>query len=116
MTPDKWLFLFILFTAMLISVRKNKLTVGGAITGGVIGFFIFLGARYTGIIMIGLFFLCGTMATAWKINLKENEGFAELNKGRRTAGQVFANGGVAGIAGLLSFYIPEQGQLFQLMM
>lgn len=116
MTFDYCLFLLILSASMFFSVKKNKLTICGAITGGVIGCFIFLGARFTGIAIIGLFFLLGTLATSWKINTKEKLGAAEKNIGRRTASQVVANGGVAGITGLLSWFFVEQRELFQLML
>lgn len=116
MTTEYWLFLLILFATIFLSVQRDKLTWRGAAAGGVIGCFIFLGAGFTGIAMIGLFFLLGILATSWKISAKEKLGAAEKNKGRRTAGQVIANGGIAGIAGLLSWVIPEQRALFQLMM
>jgi len=116
MTAGSFLFLLILFTAMFFSVKKNKLTPAGAIAGGIIGGSIFLGAGFTGFAMLALFFLLGTLATSWKITTKEKLGAAETNKGRRTAGQVIANGGVAGMTGLLSLAFPEQQELFQLMM
>jgi uncharacterized protein (TIGR00297 family) len=116
MMTDYLLFPLVLLIVIFISVKKSKLTLPGAITGGVIGCFIFTGARFTGIAMIGLFFLLGTLATSWKMNTKERMGAAELNKGRRNAGQVIANGGVAGIAGLLCWLFPGQRELFLLMM
>lgn len=117
MILDYGLITLIIFTAMFISVKNDKLTWGGAITGGMIGYLIFLGAGFTGIAMIGLFFILGTIATSWKINIKEKLGAAEINKGKRTAGQVIANGSVAGILGLISWLSPQQqGGLFQLMM
>jgi len=116
MTPYYWLFLFILLPAIYFSIKKEKLTRIGAFTGGLIAFFIFLGAGFTGIGMLGFFFFSGTLATSWKIITKESAGAAENNKGRRTAGQVIANGGVAGIAGLLSFFLHQHRELFQLMM
>ncbi|MEO5893459.1 MAG: DUF92 domain-containing protein [Ferruginibacter sp.] len=116
MATENYFFLLILLLAIWISVHKNKLTWAGAVTGGLIGCFVFIGAHFTGIAMLGLFFLLGTIATSWKINIKEQMGAAEKNKGRRTAGQVIANGGVAGITGLLAFLMPVQQVLFQLMM
>src|SRR3954464_13474850 len=112
--PSDYLFLLlILLGAMFYSVRKNKLTFNAAITGGVIGICIFLGAGFTGIAMIGLFFLLGTMATSWKIGTKERLGAAEQNKGRRTTGQVVANGGVAALTGITSWLFTDQSGLLQ---
>lgn len=116
MTAGSFLFLLILFTTMFFSVKKNKLTPAAAIAGGIIGGCVFLGAGFTGIAMLGLFFFLGTLATSWKLTTKEKLGAAETNKGRRTAGQVIANGGVAGLAGLLSWVLKGQQELFQLMM
>lgn len=101
---------------MFLSVKAGKLTVAGALTGGVMGFLIFLGAGYTGIAMIGTFFILGSAATSWKMNVKQNMGLAEKQKGRRVAGQVIANGSVAGTMGLLAVLFPQHAGLFRLMM
>ncbi|MEO7769116.1 MAG: DUF92 domain-containing protein, partial [Ferruginibacter sp.] len=114
MATDYLLLLAILFVGMYFSVKKNKLTLSGAITGGVIGCCIFSGVFFTGIAMIGLFFLLGTLATSWKISSKEQLGAAEKNKGRRTAMQVIANSGIAGLAGLLSYFFRDHRPIFQL--
>ena len=53
----------------------------------------------TGLALLGLFFGLGTAASGWRVADKRRLGLAEENKGRRTAGQVVANAGVAGPAG-----------------
>lgn len=111
-----WLFLLILFVTMLGSIQRNKLTVAGAFTAGVVGCCVFAGAGFTGIAMIGLFFILGILATSWKKSIKERFGAAEKHKGRRNAGQVFANGGAAAIFGLLAYISYDHRHLFQLMM
>ncbi len=78
----------------------RKLTVAAAITGGALAVFIYLALAFTGIAMLGTFFLLGTLATTWKAQTKERTGMGEVNKGRRTATQVLANGGAGA---LLSF-------------
>src|SRR5205823_5304376 len=83
---------------------------------GLAGFLIFTGTGYAGLAMIGAFFILGSAATSWKLSFKEKSGLAEKNKGKRTAGQVIANGGVAAISGLLSWLYPEKINLFRLMM
>ncbi len=65
---------------------------------------------------MGLFFIGGTLATSWKINFKQNLGLAEVNKGRRTAGQAFANAGIPAIFGLLAWMVPAHATLFQMML
>jgi uncharacterized protein (TIGR00297 family) len=115
MTSLDWLFLVILLPVLYFSITWNKLTVAGAISATAIGCFIYLGSGFTGIAMIGLFFLLGNLATSWKITIKEGLGVSEKNKGKRTSSQVIANGGIAGIVGLLAWIFPAQKELFQLM-
>jgi len=116
MSNNYWLFLLILFITMFVIVKKKKLTSFAAILAAVMGCVIFSGTGFTGLAMIGLFFLLGTMATSFRINIKDKLGIAEINKGRRTAGQVFANGGVAAIMGILASLFTNQEELFALMM
>jgi uncharacterized protein (TIGR00297 family) len=116
MYHNYWLFLFLLFFTMFFIVKKKKLTSGAAIVAAAIGCCIFLGTGFTGVAMIGLFFLLGTLATSFKISVKEKLGAAEINKGKRNAGQVIANGGVAAIAGILACFFTMQEELFALMM
>lgn len=108
-------FLLIIFAASL-SVITHKLNMLGAITGSLVAVFIFIGASYTGIAMLAAFFILGSAATSWKIKTKVQLGFAEKNKGRRTAEQVFANGGIAAITGLLVVINSANENLFRLMM
>lgn len=106
----------LLGSGMFWSVKAAKLTRAGALTGGLLGLAIFLGAGFTGLAMLGTFFLAGTAATSWKINHKIRLGLAQEHKGRRTAGQAFANAGVAGLLGLLSWLFPARAGLFQVML
>jgi len=108
-------FLLIIFAASL-SVITRKLNMLAAIAGSLVAVFIFIGASYTGIAMLAVFFILGSNATSWKIKTKAQLGFAEKNKGQRTAGQVFANGSVAAITGLLMLIHPAYENLFRLMM
>lgn len=106
----------ILLAAMILSVRAGKLNTIAALTGGLTGLLIFSGAGFTGIAMIGAFFILGICATAWKINIKEKTGVAEANKGKRKAGQVLANAGVASILGWMAWLYPIYSELFRVMM
>jgi uncharacterized protein (TIGR00297 family) len=100
------LVVILLFFGVVESIRHRKLTVAGAVAGGLIGFFVFAGAGFTGLAMLIAFFLGGTLATAWKREQKARMGMAQENKGQRRVGQVLANGGVGGLLGLLSFLFP----------
>jgi uncharacterized protein (TIGR00297 family) len=110
------LVVLLLGLAMFFSVKTGRLNIAGAITGGLIGLLIFTGAGYTGLALLGTFFILGSAATSWKMSVKQKLGVAEKNKGRRKAGQVIANGGVAAILGLMAACFPEKAGLFCLMM
>ena len=109
-----WIVLIIIGAGVAASIRFRKLTVAGALTGGCLAGLLYTGAGVGGIIMLGAFFIAGSAATAFGRRKKEQLGIAEKNKGQRTAWQVLANGGVAGLAGLLSWLHPEQSVLWQL--
>jgi uncharacterized protein (TIGR00297 family) len=106
----------ILVVGGIVSVKAGKLTITGALTGMAIGALIFAGAGYTGISMLTTFFIGGTLATSWKKSDKLKFKPASDHSLKRNAGQVFANGGVAAIAGTLAFSIPSQALSFRLMM
>ncbi|MDF7814833.1 DUF92 domain-containing protein [Hymenobacter sp. YC55] len=108
--------LLVLAAGMVYSVRTGKLTIPGAATGGLLGILLFLGAGFTGLALLAVFFLLGSAASAWKRPDKQRLGLAEANKGRRTAGQALANAGVASVAGLLSWLSPAHAPFFQLLL
>ncbi len=116
MQLDNLLLPVILLTGAFLSVKAKKLTWPGALTAALLGVFLYLGAGYYGISMATVLFLLASTATAWKTGVKEALGTAEKNKGQRTAGQVFANVGTAGLLGLLCFFYPIKVELFRLMM
>ncbi len=101
---------------MFVSVKAGKLNVSGALTGGLLGFAIFLGAGFIGLLMLAVFFVTGSFVTAWKLNYKVDLGLAEQNKGKRTAGQAFANAGTAGLLGMAGWLFPEKADVFNLML
>jgi uncharacterized protein (TIGR00297 family) len=109
-----WIVLFIICAGVAASIQFRKLTVAGALTGGCLAGLLYKGAGIGGIILLAAFFIAGSAATAFGRSKKERLGIAEKNKGQRTAWQVLANGGVAGLAGLLSWLNPEQSVLWQL--
>lgn len=108
--------LLLLGLGMGYSLRARKLTPTGAWLGGGLGLVIFLGTGYVGLVMLGLFFGLGTAASAWRVADKRQLGLAEENCGRRTAGQVVANAGVAGGLALLSWLFPAFAPLTILML
>ncbi|THU38103.1 DUF92 domain-containing protein [Niastella caeni] len=114
MHTTELIVLFFISAIVVASIVFRKLTVSGAVTGGCLAYLLYKGAGITGIIMLGAFFIAGSAVTALGRSRKEQLGIAEKNKGQRTAWQVLANGGVAGLAGLLAWLRPELSVLWQL--
>ena len=108
--------LLLLGLGMWYSVRAGKLTAAAAATGGALGALIYLGSGFAGLAQLALFFGLGTAAAGWRVADKRRLGLAEENKGRRTAGQVLANAGVAGGLGLLAWQLPAFAPLAGLML
>jgi uncharacterized protein (TIGR00297 family) len=104
-----------LVAGMIASVKAGKLTVAASLTGGIIGFLIFMATGFMGLISMVTFFVLGTLATSWKLSVKQRLGLAETDKGRRVAGQVIANAGVAGLLALLIIMFPIYTKLFSVM-
>ena len=106
----------ILLGMVVLSIKTGKLTLTGGITGGFAAIAIYLGAGYTGLAMLGVFFISGTLTTNWRKGEKQKFKATEDRSTKRNAGQVLANGGVAAIAGILILLLPSKAGLFSLMM
>ncbi len=106
----------VLAFAALLSFKTGKLSLPAAVTGLLVALLIYQGAGYTGIAMLALFFVAGSWATGWQYQQKVLIGAEERQHGRRTPGQVLANGGVAALLGAVSWLIPREAPLLQLMM
>ena len=111
-----YLVYFFLLAGAVLSIITNRLTIPGALLGGIVGLLVFIGGGYPGIIMLTLFFILGSGATRTGLRKKQENGMAGENTSRRTAGQVLANGGIAAILGAAAWYIPPQTHVLQLMM
>lgn len=116
MSIQAWAVAGFLVVGMWLSVKAGKLTILGALTGGVLGWAIYSGAGFMGLSMLGAFFVLGSLVSSFRFRDKAALGLAEANKGRRKASQALANGGVAGLIGLFSWAYPAQTELFQLML
>jgi uncharacterized protein (TIGR00297 family) len=108
--------MLLIMAVMFVSVKTGKLTLAGAIVGGVIALMIFAGAAYTGVAMLGAFFIFGTAATVWKRKEKESFKPIEDRSTKRNAGQVLANGGMPAVIGILICLIPAKTGLLRMMM
>lgn len=110
------LVVLLLGLGMGYSARAGKLTMAAVWTGGALGILIFLGSSFAGMALLALFFGLGTAASSWRVADKRHLGLAEENRGRRTASQVVANAGVAGLLGLLAWQLPPYAPLAHLML
>ena len=112
----------LLFVGLLLGLGMRYAAWAGKLTGpavwlgGALGLAIYLGAGLTGLALLALFFGLGTAASAWRVADKRRLGLAEANRGRRTAGQVWANAGVAGVLGVLSWQFPAHAPLGRLLL
>lgn len=95
----------ILLLILVLVYKLRKLTLAGTIIAGFIAIRIYYGFIFPGIAMLAAFFILATIATSFGKNQKKIfEEQAEPE--RRDAYQVLANGGVAGILGVLNSFIP----------
>ena len=101
-----WLFIG-LFCCITVYFLFRKLTPAGVAAALVMAITIYAGTGTTGLVLIGSFFLLGVLATTFGRHTKAAIGQAAPNKGKRTAGQVFANGGVALLLGAISWWLPQ---------
>lgn len=107
-------FLFLL-TGAIFSFRSKRLTAAAAFTGFICGALIYLGAGYTGLLLLTSFFLLGTLATSWGKRQKHDLTKANDQLQRKST-QVLANAGAAIACALLSVLFPAQSGLYQLML
>lgn len=109
------LYLLVVGSGIAFAILAKKLTVAAAIAGALVCTSIFIGVGWTGVALMTAFFVMGTLVTSWKKKPKEVLGLAQENKGRRTTGQVLANGGAGGVLGLMAIIFPQQASLFLLL-
>ncbi|TSJ42940.1 DUF92 domain-containing protein [Mucilaginibacter corticis] len=105
----------ILLLGSTLSYTAKKLTLAGAATGAVVGLLMYKSAGLMGLMILAAFFISAIWATKWQVAKKAAIGAAEENKGRRTAGQVLANGCVAALLGAATWLFPENIAVIKLM-
>src|SRR5689334_19089038 len=62
MHTTDWIVLLFILAIVTASIVFRKLTVAGALTGGIMAGLLYKGAGITGIVMLGAFFVAGTAA------------------------------------------------------
>lgn len=115
-SPYLLILLLFLLLVMVISVKKRKLTLDASFTAAMIGLIVLHSAHLKGVAMLMTFFVLSLFATAHKRTIKKKlHPDNRADKGRNS-GQVLANGGIAGLTGLLSSIDPQHRELYLIMM
>lgn len=109
MTLSDGIVVCILLAGLAFSIFRNKLTIPAAFTGVMLGWIIYAGSGFTGLAMMTVFFILGTAATSWQKERKLDIRSHAAHQTTRTTGQVLANAGVAGLAGLLNMLPHSHG-------
>ena len=107
MNEYSWLYFLMILVGMVLSICLKKLTIPAALLGGALSIAIYSGGGIGGITILGFFFIIGVGVTAWKSKIKQEIGLAETNHNKRTAAQVFANAGLAGVIGSFHYCFPS---------
>ena len=106
--------LLVVVLFVLLSIASKKIDVLGGIIGGLMAFALFLGGGFLYMGYLFLFFVLGSLASAFKLSVKERKGLAERNKGKRSVTNALANGLVATLAGLGAWLFPVYSVLWHI--
>ncbi len=107
------IFLFLLLVLMMaLCFKMRKLSLGATFAAGLIGILVYLADRERGVLMLLVFFLLSVLATAHQKKFKAKLSSEGHHPQARNAGQVFANGGVAGIWALFRIIDPQHAEIY----
>ena len=93
--------------AVILSILSGKIDRPGGALGGIMTYLLFLGGGLLGILLIGVFFVLGTLASRWKQHQKTAWGVAEDRDGQRGWRNVVANAGVASLTAAIVWREPS---------
>lgn len=94
-----------LIASAYFSCYKKKLTLPAAFTGFCSAMLIYYGTGYTGLSLMAIFFLAGTLATAWGSKTKKHLHRSGDDEQRKSS-QVLANAGTAVLCAVLALIFP----------
>ncbi|NBC07035.1 MAG: DUF92 domain-containing protein, partial [Bacteroidetes bacterium] len=109
MLVDLVCILAVLLLAAWGSVRLRWITPTGALAGLWVATGAYLGGGGLALLLLGLFFLLGSLSTKWKKQPKEQMGVAQQQGGQRAVPNVLANGLVPALLGWWAWWLqaPE---------
>ncbi|WP_349318312.1 DUF92 domain-containing protein [Chitinophaga sp. MM2321] len=110
------LVLVLLIIVMVICIKTGKLSIPASLAAGLTGLLVYAGAGYTGLGLLGVFFILGTLATSHRKDLKAKIHPDSVHPETRKAGQVFANGGMAALLAIPMIIDPAHATLYGMMM
>ena len=103
--PPLLLGLFLAAVIAFLAYKARSLTLSGAVAACVIGAIVFGIGGWQAAAALLTFFGTSTLLSRWRRQVKARLGYEK--GGRRDAGQVLANGGVAAFCLLLPLIIPQ---------
>lgn len=114
--PNNWptnsLVALVLIAALMgAAVWARKISTSGSLVGGAIALGLWLGFSWLGLGALFLFFWAGSLASHFGKKQKATWGLDQENEGTRSIRHALANGGVAGLAGWLGWFVPEWNQV-----
>lgn len=98
-----------------IAIAIKKIDLKGGLSGIALSHIIWLGGGEIVLLALFAFFVFGTLASAWKKEIKSKLNLYQENEGKRSVKNVLSNGGVAGIISFIAFIIPEYHMIFFIM-
>jgi uncharacterized protein (TIGR00297 family) len=95
-----------------IAVMVEKIDVKGAISGIALAVVLWLGLGEVALLTLFVFFVAGTLASAWQRKRKEEMHLDQENDGKRGMKNVMGNGGFAGLLALIAFPFAGNYEVF----
>jgi uncharacterized protein (TIGR00297 family) len=105
-----------LTTLMVFCWRYKKLTLKGVFAAAIIGVSVYLADHWRGLMLLLVFFLISVVATSHRKDIKLKIHSKSTQISGRTAGQVFANGGIAALCAIISLIDPAHLATYLVMM
>lgn len=103
-----WFIYAGIIAAAWLAWSLRAVTIAGALTGMLVTATLFYTTGNTGLLLLAVFFVSGTLVTRYRGDEKRRKGFADADKPARTATQVLANSGAALLCAIGLLLFPQQ--------